>query len=156
MAKRLRIVLQQEVRGLGKKGDVLTVAPGYAKNALFPSGAAVPADASSLQAIARASAHKAKQEGERMQREAALRERLQRVHLHLTAPANAQGVLYGGIAAARLAAAFTQQGVPVDAKHIRIAEALRTVGLHRVTLLFSGWTVDVPVTIEAAPPARSS
>ena len=147
----MKVLLKQDVKGLGTAGQVKEVADGYARNYLLPRGLAVPATPEAMrQAEARRAAEARRvAEEERQARE--LAERLARQPVVLHARAGERDRLYGSITAADIATALEQQfGQPFDRRRIELAEPIRSLGRHQVTVkLVHG--VEATVTVEVQP-----
>ena len=147
----MRVVLKQEVRGLGRAGEVKDVADGYAQNFLLPKGLAIEASAGELKRVAqeRASA-KAKQD--RAHDDAvALAKKLDAVTLVFTLKAGEQGKTFGSVTTKEIADALKREHrIDVDPRKIN-AEALRSLGVHKVEVrLATDVRAHVAVGIEPA------
>jgi len=147
----MRVVLKQEVRGLGRPGDVKEVADGYAQNFLLPKGLAIEASAGELKRVAqeRASA-KAKQDRAHGDAET-LAKRLDQVTLVFKLKAGDQGKTFGSVTTKEIADALTREHkINVDARKIH-AEPLRALGVHKVEIrLLTDVRAHVTVAIEPA------
>ena len=147
----MRVVLKQEVRGLGRPGDVKEVADGYAQNFLLPRGLAIVASTSALKRVAQqrdSVAHKA----ERAHAEAeALAKRLDAVTLVFKLKAGDQGKAFGSVTTKDLAEALEREArIKIDRMKIH-ADPLRTLGVHRVEIrLLTDVRAHVTVAIEPA------
>src|SRR5256885_2186926 len=134
----MRVVLKQEVRGLGRPGEVKEVADGYAQNFLLPKGLAIEASAGELRrgAQERASAQ-AKQD--RAPSDAlALPKRLDAVTLVVTPKAGEQGKTFGSVTTKEIADALKREHkIDVDPRKIQ-AEPLRALGVHRIEVRLAG------------------
>jgi len=126
----MKVILRADIAGIGRRGDIVNVADGHARNYLLPKGFAIPAsDGAVNQATAMRKA--------RDLREAADREAAGTVAAALTAKtftvkakAGNEGRLFGSVTAADIAAAMSDQaGVQIDRKKI-VAQPIRTTGSH--------------------------
>lgn len=146
--KNLEVVLVKDVPHLGQRGSVVNVAPGYARNFLFPRGLAVMATPASKAAAAADRARAARREEERRARAAEVASRLVNVALTFQKLCNEQGELYGSLSAAEVAEALAAQGFEVDKRQITFDEAVTRLGLFAARVkLFEGVEVSVPITI---------
>jgi len=147
----VRVVLKQEVRGLGRPGDVKEVADGYAQNFLLPKGLAIEASAGELKRVAqeRASA-KAKQDRAHSDAEA-LAKRLDAITLVFTLKAGEQGKTFGSVTTKEIADALKREHrISVDPRKVQ-AEPLRALGVHKVEVrLLTDVRAHVTVAIEPA------
>jgi large subunit ribosomal protein L9 len=150
MAKKLEILLREHVQHLGKCGDVVNVAPGYARNYLYPRSLAVRANADNKLQMTR---RRAKLDLEEAARNAEIDKHvsvLSAVAVTTKAKADAQGHLYGSVNAAQVAELLTKAGFPIDEKQVRLDAPLKTVGKHAVKVHVHGERVaDVTVVVEA-------
>jgi large subunit ribosomal protein L9 len=147
----VRVVLKQEVRGLGRPGDVNEVADGYAQNFLLPKGLAIEASAGELKRVAqeRASA-KAKQDRAHDDAET-LAKKVDTVTLVFTLKAGEQGKTFGSVTTKEIADALKREHrIDVDPRKIN-AEPLRALGVHKVEIrLATDVRAHVAVAIEPA------
>ncbi|MFM8943917.1 MAG: 50S ribosomal protein L9 [Actinomycetota bacterium] len=147
----MKVVLQKSVAKLGVPGDVVEVADGYARNYLMPRGLAVRAtDGMVKHQTSLKRAHAAREEHQRSEAQT-VASRLQSTPLVLRAKAGEEGKLFGSVTAADIAGAIARQaGLAVDRHAVRLAEPIRTLGEHRVTVhLFAGVDADVAIRVEA-------
>ncbi len=146
----MKIVLRDDVDTLGRKGDIVDVAPGYARNYLVPKGLAI---AATRGVIAQAEAMRRNRESrERKDREAAqaLANQIQGKALTIVARAGEGGKLFGSVGAADIAAAILEQfGVEIDRRKIGgVDEAWKEVGSHDVSVrLHSDLSASLTVNI---------
>ena len=147
----MNVILRSDVKGLGKRGDVVSVTDGHARNFLLPRGLAIGA---SEGAVAQAAAmRKARDNKERASREAAqqVASRLGAATVSVSAKAGNEGRLFGSVTSADLAKAIAAQtGVEVDKRDIEIDAPIRTVGRHSVSVrLFHDVTSTVSIDVAA-------
>jgi large subunit ribosomal protein L9 len=147
----VRVVLKQEVRGLGRPGDVKEVADGYAQNFLLPKGLAIEASAGELRRVAeqRASAQ-AKQDRAHADAET-LAKKLDAVTLIFTLKAGEQGKTFGSVTTKEIADALKREHkLTVDPRKIE-SEPIRALGVHKVEIrLLTDVRAHVTVAIEPA------
>jgi len=129
----MRVVLRTDVDGVGKKGDVLDVADGFARNYLVPKGRAIVATPGvQAQADAMRRSRDVKDARDREGAEAVARKLVPLV-IKIPARAGREGRLFGSVTAADVADAVTaQSGVELDRRKLHIDEAIKTVGSHEV------------------------
>jgi large subunit ribosomal protein L9 len=144
----MRVLLRGDVSGVGKKGDIVDVARGFARNYLFPTGRALAAtDGVTAQAAAmrRARDLRDAQDKDAAESVAAL---LGAATITVTARAGAEGRLFGSVTASDIAEAVTTQtGAVVDRRRIHLAEPIKSVGTHVVPLRLHA-DVEVDLTVE--------
>ena len=128
----IEVILREDVRSLGKAGEMVRVKPGYARNFLLPQGLAFEATEGNKKRIAAETrARGARDQAERTeaQRVAAT---LGGVALTLTGKAGEEGKLFGSITAQDIADALAAQGHQVDRRRIELEHPIKTVGHHTV------------------------
>ncbi len=131
----MKLILQQEVKNLGKKGDVIEVSEGYARNYLLPRQLAIPATAGNVNAAKQQKdieAHKAK----RLQDEARLHAaQLAKLKVAVAVKTGEGGRLFGSVTSKDIADALkAQHGVDIDKRKIELKEALKSLGTYPVTI----------------------
>lgn len=145
----MKVILLQDVKAQGKKGDVVNVSDGYARNFLFPKKLAAEADATVMNEL------KNKQESlkhkEMLERKAAteLSEKLQGIIVKIEMSSGADGRLYGSITAKDIAEALEKDfGVTIDKRKLSM-DAIKTYGKYEIPVkLYSdiSGTVNLVVT----------
>lgn len=125
----MKVILLADVKGTGKKQEIVNVSDGYARNFLFPKKLAIEATAGASKEIERKQAAERQREMERRaaaeKKAASLRGKV----ITVVAKCGAQGRLYGSVTGQEIAAALqAQHGVEVDKRKIDLSEAIRTVG----------------------------
>ena len=147
----MRVVLKQEVRGLGRPGDVKDVADGYAQNFLLPKGLAIEASAGELKRVAQERASvQAKQDRGHSDAEV-LAKRLDQVTLIFKLKSGDQGKTFGSVTTKDIADALKREHrIDIDPRKIH-ADPLRALGVHRVEVrLLTDVRGHVAVAIEPA------
>lgn len=140
------IILTQEIRKLGEKGDIVRVADGYARNFLFPQQMAIPATRANRNQIGEMKAA-ADREAARLRGDAEkLAQVLQEISLEFTERAGDTGQLFGSITTRDIAAALEKLGYTIDRHKIVIRKPIRMVGEHEV-LIHLHRDVDIPIAI---------
>ncbi|HXE58716.1 MAG TPA: 50S ribosomal protein L9 [Gemmatimonadales bacterium] len=130
----MEVILREDVKSLGKAGELVKVKPGYARNYLLPKGLAYEATEGNKKRIAAETrARAARLAAERSEAEAAAA-RLAGVQLTLTAKAGEEGRLFGSITAQDIAEALAAQGHPVDRRRIELDQPIKVLGTHTVTV----------------------
>lgn len=131
----MKVVLTQDVKAQGKKGQLIDVSDGYARNFLLPKGLAIIADNKALNEIKgreEAEKHKAAVELQNAKDTAA---KLEGVTVVFSNQSGADGRLYGSITSKDLAEALkAQHGISVDKRKIQLDDALKTFGAHTVNV----------------------
>ena len=144
----MKVILKQDVRGQGKKGELVNVSDGYARNFLFPRGLAMEADAQAMNEL------KNKEEAARFhaeqERQAALEtaEKLKGKTLKLTAKAGQGGRLFGAVTTKEVAEALkTQYKIEVDKRKISMTD-IKAFGSYEAEIrLHAGITAAITVMV---------
>jgi len=130
----VKIILREAVDHLGERGEIVSVAAGYARNYLLPKGLALEATPGNLKVIEhqrRVWAVKAQQELREAQE---LAGRLGAVELTVTKKAGESGTLYGSVTKAEILELLERQGFEVDRRRIGPDEPIKTLGEHSVSV----------------------
>lgn len=147
----MRLVLRQDVSGVGRRGDIVDVAKGFARNYLLPTGRAIESSSrmeAQAAAMRRARDLRETQEKESAANVAAL---IGSSRLTITARAGTQGRLFGSVTAADVAEALAAQtGAVVDRRRIELDEPIKSLGTHVVTVKLHP-EVSAEVTLEVVP-----
>jgi large subunit ribosomal protein L9 len=135
----MKVILTEEVYGLGEPGKVVDVAPGYARNFLVPRKLAEYVNPGKLRELEH---NKRRLERKRQRLVAAAMstsERLNNATVSMEAHAGPGGKLYGSVTTADIAEAIKQQfDIAVDRRKIHLGEPIRTIGDHPVTVQLMG------------------
>jgi large subunit ribosomal protein L9 len=150
MAKKVEVLLRDNVQHLGKCGDVVNVTPGFARNYLYPRRLAIQANVDNKLQMARRRSKLDKLEAENNAKIDQLVASFGTLVVTTKAKSDAQGHLYGSVNAAQIAELITKAGHPTEEKNVRIDAPLKTVGKHTVKLHVHGErTADITVVVEA-------
>jgi len=146
----VRVILRADVERVGKKGDVLDVADGYARNFLVPRGLALKAsDGAIAQAQAMRRSRDVRDAADRSAAEEIARQLVPQV-VTLSARAGAGGRLFGSITTTDVVDAVqAQTGLSIDRRKVHLDEPIRDVGTHRVNVKLHT-DVEFPVTVEVS------
>lgn len=146
----MQVILRNDVAGLGKRGDIVDVADGHARNFLFPHGHAMKATSGAVGQAAKM--RRSRDLKDASDRDAATTIASTLVPKVITISAKAHDdKLFGSIHDADIVAAVQEQtGITLDRKVITIDEAIRTTGQHTVTAALHA-DVSFPITVEIVP-----
>jgi large subunit ribosomal protein L9 len=144
----MEIILREDIKTLGKAGELVKVKPGYARNYLLPKGLAYEATEGNRKRIlaeSKARAVRAEQEAGEAR---ALAQQLSGVAVTLKRKAGEGDRLFGSITAQDLADALAAQGHAVDKRRIELEHPIKTVGQHNVAIrLHHDVTAEIRVTV---------
>jgi large subunit ribosomal protein L9 len=147
----MKVILQQPVDKLGAPGDVVDVADGYARNYLIPRGFAMTASKGAVRHAGRLKHAHDKRVQQAVTEANATAERLGSAPLRISSRAGEDGRLFGSITVADVAEAIEKStGVSIDRKRIHLAEPIRSVGTHEVTVHLHP-EVNASVSVEVVP-----
>lgn len=146
----MKLILRDDVEGLGRTGDVVDVSAGYARNFLVPKGLAMKAtDNAELAAESTRRTRAAKHASDRSDAEE-VASRLVPTVINVSARVGEGDRLFGSISSADIVEAIeVQTGIVIDRRQIEVAEAIKTVGQHTVTADLHS-DVRFPVTVEVS------
>lgn len=146
----MQLVLRANVDGLGRKGDVVDVATGYARNYLVPKGLAIKATpGGQAQADAMRRAASLRDAADRAAAEEVARTLVGQV-IEIDVRAGAGGKLFGSVTSADILEAVERQsGVVIDRRHLLLDEPIKQVGTHSVTAKLHS-DVQFQITLEVA------
>ena len=144
----MKVILKADVRGSGKKGDVIEVSDGYAKNFLIKKGLAEPATASGINEISQRRTADAYHRAENEKLLRALAKELEGKTVTLSIRAGENGKVFGSVTTAHIAAALAESGYEVDKKKITTKEAIKTLGMFEAEVrLMEGVSAKVFVNV---------
>jgi large subunit ribosomal protein L9 len=128
----MRVVLREDIEKLGRRGEVVKVADGFARNFLLPKGKALPASAGNLKRIEQEKRrYTIKVAREREEMEAVAR-RIEGISLTLVRKVGEHDVLYGSVTAADIAESLEKEGVSIDRRRIQLPEPIKSLGIYNV------------------------
>ena len=145
----MKVILLKDIKGTGKKDQIIEASDGYARNFLFPKGLAREANATNLNAIENAkSAQKHREDVERAKAEE-IRKEISGKVIRITARGAEGGKLYGSVTAQEIADALNKQyGVKVEKRKIDVAN-IRYAGDFTVNVwLYAGITAEMTAKVE--------
>ena len=145
----MKVILKQDIKGVGKKDQVINAADGYAKNFLFPKKLAVPADTGNMNNL------KAKQESENFRKaedkkaSEALAEKMKDMKVIFKVKAGENGRLFGAITAKEIAETLKKDyNITVDKKKIMLQESIKTAGTQTIEIkLNEGVIAKLTITV---------
>ncbi len=145
----MKVILQQDVKKLGKKGDLVEVSEGYARNYLVPRGLAIEANDAALKSL-KHERSVAKQRAERELEEAKERAaKLEALTIKIGAKTGGAGRLFGSVTAGDIADAVqTSSGMEVDKRRIDLKEPIKALGTYKVGVqVHPGVTAQLTVQV---------
>ncbi len=144
----MKVILTQDVKGKGKKGQMLEISDGYARNFLLPRKLAVEATADAINTMRmndKAAAEKAaKERAEALD----ISHRLREMTLVVTAKGGGAGRLFGSVTNQEIADALkAKTGIALDKRKIVVSDPIKSVGTYTVTCKL-GYEISAPLTVK--------
>ena len=119
----MKVILQKDIRGKGKKGQMIEVAEGYARNFLLPKGDAIPATADAMNTMRLQEKAKAQ----------AIAEQLKGIQVKIPCKGGEGGKLFGSVTTKEISAALKEQfGLELDSKKLVLPDAIKSFGSYQV------------------------
>ncbi|MBQ9167296.1 MAG: 50S ribosomal protein L9 [Oscillospiraceae bacterium] len=146
----MKVILLMDVKGSGKKDEIINVSDGYARNFLFPKKMAVEATPGAMKEIEKKRAAEAAREAERRAEATAKAELLKNKVILLKVKCGEKGRLYGSITNAEVAAELEKQhGIKVDKRKVELSGNIRNVGTYEATVtLYTGISTKMNVNVQ--------
>ena len=143
----MKVILLQDVKGKGKKGQMIEVSDGYARNFMLPKKMAIEATADAINTMKMND--KATQE--RIAREKAealaISKKLREMTLTVTAKGGGAGRLFGSVTNQEIADALAKQGIKLDKRKIVISDPIKNVGTYTVNCKL-GYEITAPLSVK--------
>ena len=144
----MKVILKADVKGSGKKGDILEVSDGFAKNFLLKKGLAEIATASGINAIAQKRTADEFHKAENVKALKEVAEKLNGAEVTVPIRAGENGKVFGSVTTANIAAALAEAGYDIDKKRITVKEPIKTIGLFEAEIrLMEGVTTKIKVNV---------
>lgn len=131
----MKVILKQDIKGVGKKDEIINAADGYARNYLFPKNLAVPADTGNLNNLKAKQESTAYKKNEDFKEAKALAEKISKITLKFEVKAGENGKLFGGVTSKEISEELKKQyKIDVDKKKIVLKETIKVAGVTNVEL----------------------
>lgn len=144
----MKVILKQDVKGTGKKGDILDVSDGYAKNFLLKKGLAEQASSVAVNSL---KLQKEAEERRRAEEAAAIRalaKTMDKSKVTLSIKCGENGKVFGSVTSREIAAKLAELGYDVDKKKIVLKDPIKTVGEYTVEVrLMEGVAAKIYLTV---------
>ncbi len=145
----MKILLLADVKGQGKKGDVINVSDGYANNFLLKRGLGVVATADKINSVEIHNKAVEKQKAAEQQKARENAARLKGQTVRITAATGSQGKMYGSITNKEIADELSKMGYTVDKKQVILKEPIRATGNHTATVkLYAEIAVQINIIVD--------
>lgn len=144
----MQVLLLADVKGFGKKGEIVNASDGYARNYLLPRNLAKEVTPAVLKAVEQEQDAKDRRRAREEQEAAELGAKLSKLTVRLTAKAGEGGRLFGSITSKDIAQALSQQKVKVDRRKIELKEPIRSLGATTVPVrIYQDTVVSLKVEV---------
>ena len=145
----MKVILKADIKGVGKKDEVINASDGYARNFLFPKNLAVEANTENMNKLkAQKDANQFKKDTEKEEAKK-LAEKLKKILVTIKVKAGENGKIFGGVSAKEIAENLeTQHNIKIDKKKIELKETIKTLGTQMVNVkLFDGVIGTIKVNV---------
>ncbi len=144
----MEVILREDIEKLGSRGQVVKVAPGFARNYLLPKRLAVAATDSNKKIVEQEREAHLRKEAKVQAEAAELAKLMANVSVTIAQKAGENDQLFGSVTAGDIAAALEKQGYQIDRRKVHLDEPIKTLGEHKATLrLHKEVSLDIPVHV---------
>lgn len=136
----MKVILKADIKGVGKKDQVISASDGYVRNFLFPKNLAVEANAENMSKLKAQENSKAYKKGQEKEEAKNIAEKMSKIQLKVPVKTGENGKIFGGVSAKEIADLLKENyNIEVDKKKIDLKETIKTLGLRTVEIkLFEG------------------
>lgn len=129
----MKVILKEDVKSLGKQGDIVDVSDGYARNFILKKGKGVEANSKNLNDLKLQKANEAKIAQQQLEAAQELGKKIEAGKIEMSIKTGEGGKAFGSIASKEIAAEVKEQmGLDIDKKKIQLKEAIKVLGSHEV------------------------
>jgi len=151
----MKLVLSQDVTSLGKKGDIVSVSKGYARNYLFPNNLAIDATQHNLYEAGKLREARLKKEEESRDTANTLLQSLEDTHIVIAQSSTDEGTLYASVTKSQIVEAVeTFSGIKIEEDIVNILNPVKEIGLHKISLQLSS-EIIIEIDLEVVPEASN-
>lgn len=144
----MEVILREEIENLGRRGDVVKVASGYARNFLLPKRLAVAANDSNKKIVEQERQAYLRRESKEIGDASDLAKMMGSVEVTIAQKAGENDQLFGSVTAQDIVAALERAGYTIDRKKVNLAEPIKALGDYKVTVrLHREVSVELPVHV---------
>lgn len=136
----MKVILLENVKGVGKKDEIINANDGYARNFLFPKNLAIEANSTNLSKLKSKQDSASFKKSEEKKNAEEMKEKLSKIVLKINVKAGENGKIFGGVTAKEISEQLKKQyNYNIDKKKIDIKETIKTIGMFTINLkLFEG------------------
>lgn len=129
-----QLLLLEDVEALGKKGEVVSVRPGYVRNFLLPQGLAVVATPNMLRKQERLRKERGQQAVIDRQESEKLAQQMEGLLLEIKVKVDPEGHMYGSVSALDIARLLQEKNLPIEKKNVQLPRPIKETGVHKISL----------------------
>lgn len=131
----MKVILQQEVKKLGKKGEIIEVSEGYARNYLLPQKLAIPATNTNINTVSQQKASEERKQKRMLEEAQMLAAQMSKLEVTIGVKSGEGGKLFGSVTGKDIADALKQQhSVDSDKRKVDVKDAIKSVGTYPVSI----------------------
>ena len=147
----MKVILKENIETMGQIGDIVKVAPGYARNYLLPKGLAIEATDKNAKALEHAKRQMAYKKNKALEAAKLIAAKLEGFTVALTHQAGEEGKLFGSVTTMEIAAFLKEQGLEVDRKKMVLADPIKQLGNYTVPVkIHPEVTANLKITVSAS------
>lgn len=144
----MEVILREDIEKLGSRGQVVKVAPGFARNYLLPKRLAVAATESNKKIVEQERGAHLRKEAKVQAEAADLAKLMANVEVTIAQKAGENDQLFGSVTSADIAVALEKQGYSIDRRKVHLDEPIKTLGDYKVTVrLHKEVSIEIPVHV---------
>ena len=130
----MKVILKQDIKGLGKGGDLLEVKDGYARNYLIPKKLAVPINHAAMKRLEKNRLKRKEHQKNELEEAQVLADSIEKISCTIPVKVGENEKLFGSVTAGDIAEAFKKQGIKLDKHKIQLDQAIRELGVYTVKI----------------------
>lgn len=145
----MKVILKENIKGVGKKDEVINASDGYARNFLLPKNLAVEANEANLSKLKNKKDSESFKKNQEFEEAKKLAEKMEKVRLHFKVKTGENGKVFGGVSSKEIAEQLEKEySFKVDKKKIELKDTIKTIGITKVKVkLYEGVIANVNVEV---------
>lgn len=144
----MKVILQKDVKGIGKAGDVVNVSDGYGRNYLLPRGLAIDATESNINVLNEKKKAEEKKRQKEVEAAQEMAKKLSQESIVLKVKTGENGKLFGSITSKDIQDELNKKGYDIDKKKINLPDSIKTIGTYNVDIkIYPGIQAKVKVDV---------
>ena len=145
----MKVILKENIKGVGKKDEIINASDGYARNYLFPKNLAVEANATNLSKLKTKQDSESYKKNQEKEEAKSLAEKLEKVRLRFNVKTGENGKVFGGVSSKEIADKLEKDyNFKVDKKKMELKETIKTLGITKVNVkLYEGVIASLNIEV---------